>query len=243
MKRRRLVRIVQTHGPRRIRTITRTPTRPSTMTESRDLHLISFETCPYVERSRIVLEEKGVDHDLTFIDLDDKPDWFLDVSPRGKVPVLIVDDEPIFESNVINELLEELYPTPSLFPDDPLERARHRAWISYNSDVLMSEAATLWFAREDREAIEAARDRLREGFEEVDGQLRQRSAGPYFDGDAFGLVDAVYAPLFNRWEAAQKLGHSDLLDGLDALDSYREALVGRESVRTARADDLTESIL
>jgi glutathione S-transferase len=207
-----------------------------------DLHLISFETCPYVERSRIVLAEKDVDHELTFIDLGDKPDWFLEISPRGKVPVLVVDDEPIFESNVINELLEELYPEPPMFPEDPVERANARSWIVYNNDVLMSEAATLWFA-DDEERIEEARHNLDEAFDKVERQLEERDSGPYFLGESFGLVDAVYAPLFNRWEALEELGHGDLLDGHAILRNYGEALFDRESVQHVRADDLTESIV
>jgi glutathione S-transferase len=79
---------------------------PPTSRTMADLELISFDICPYVERSRIALEHKGVEYDYTEIDLSDKPDWFLEISPRGKVPVLTVDDEPIFESNVINELIE-----------------------------------------------------------------------------------------------------------------------------------------
>jgi glutathione S-transferase len=213
------------------------------MTETRDLHLISFETCPYVERSRIVLEEKEVNYELTFIDLDDKPNWFLEISPRGKVPVLEVDDQPIFESNVINELLEDLYPEPAMFPDDPIVRAQHRSWIVFNNDVLMGAAATLWFERDDEEAIEEARETLRNGFAKVNERLREREAGPYFGGGDFGLVDAVYAPLFNRWKAAEKLGHGDLLEDFDQLRAYGEALRQRESVQIARADDLTEQIV
>ena len=203
-----------------------------------DLHLISFESCPYVERSRIVLEEKGVDYELTFIDLDDKPEWFLEISPRGKVPVLEVDETPIFESSVINEMLEELYPEPAMFPQDPVRRAEARAWIVYNSDVLMGPAYLLMI---DKNADEN-RASLRAGLERVDAELGNH-AGRYFLGDDFGLVDAVYAPLFTRWEAMTKLGHGDLLDGLDELRDYGHALLERPSVQAARYDDLTEAVL
>jgi glutathione S-transferase len=203
-----------------------------------DLHLISFESCPYVERSRITLEEKGVDYDLTFIDLGDKPDWFLDISPRGKVPVLKVDDEPIFESAVINELLDELYPDPPMFPEDPIERAKARAWIVYNEGEIMGPSYMLMVGND----VEEQREQLRGAFEKVDATLAERD-GTYFLGDDFGLVDAVYAPLFNRWEAMTELGHDDLLDGLDHLSSYGNALLERESVQAARYEDLTEAVL
>ena len=68
-----------------------------------ELKLISHHLCPYVQRARIVLEEKSVPHELEFVDLADKPDWFLEISPLGKVPVLLVDGQPLFESVVIAE--------------------------------------------------------------------------------------------------------------------------------------------
>ncbi|HEX8909242.1 MAG TPA: glutathione S-transferase N-terminal domain-containing protein, partial [Anaeromyxobacteraceae bacterium] len=71
------------------------------------LKLVSFDICPYVERSRIVLLEKGLPHDVELIQLSSKPAWFLEVSPMGRVPVLLVDGRPVFESMVINELLNE----------------------------------------------------------------------------------------------------------------------------------------
>lgn len=212
---------------------------------SHDLKLISFDICPYVERSRIVLEEKGVDYDIDFISLDDKPDWFLELSPRGKVPVLLVDDEPIFESNVINEALEELYPKPKMFPDDPVRRAQARSWIVFNNDEIMGPAATLWFA-DDETDIHPARENLRTAFEKIDAEIaanHDNQPGDFFMGEAFGLVDAVYAPIFTRWEVAERLGHADLLDGLDTLKAYASNLVERDSVRAARDPDLIAKTL
>src|SRR5512141_1835915 len=101
------------------------------------LKLVSFDICPYVERSRIVLLEKRLPHEIEFIELANKPAWFLQISPMGRVPVLLVDGRPIFESMVINELLDELQPAPPLFPDAPLERAEARGWIVFSNDVVM----------------------------------------------------------------------------------------------------------
>lgn len=200
--------------------------------------LISFDTCPYVERSRIVFFEKDEDFQQEFIDLSDKPQWFLDISPRGKVPVLVVDNRPIFESTVINELIDELVPTPAMFPDDPIARAESRAWIEYNNQVVMTALGSYWFA-DDEPQRDRARDRIRTAFETIDDHLADRDEGPYFMGDDFGLVDASYAPVFTRWEAMETLGESALLDGLDAIQSYRDALLERPSVLEARGDDLT----
>jgi glutathione S-transferase len=99
------------------------------------LHLISFKTCPFVQRAVITLKHKDIDFDITYIDLADPPDWFLEMSPLKKVPVLKVDDEILFESAVINEYLDEIT-GGDLQPKDPLARAKNRAWIEFASNML-----------------------------------------------------------------------------------------------------------
>ena len=93
--------------------------------------LVSFKTCPWVQRSAIVLREKGVPFEFRHIEPDNRPDWFLAISPHKKVPVLRVDDTvSLFESNAINEYLDETI-APRLHPDDPVQRAVNRAWTDY----------------------------------------------------------------------------------------------------------------
>ena len=96
--------------------------------------LISFKVCPFVQRSVILLKEKGVDYDIEFIDVYDPPAWFVELSPTGKVPVLQVGDKVLFESAVISEYLDEVYP-PSLHPADSLEKAQNRVWIEYTTPM------------------------------------------------------------------------------------------------------------
>ncbi|RZA16824.1 MAG: glutathione S-transferase family protein [Proteobacteria bacterium] len=100
-----------------------------------ELHLISFDICPYVQRAMILLNEKNADFRTTYIDLAAKPDWFLKISPLGKVPVLVVDETVLFESAVICEYIDETQ-GEILHPADPLERAKHRAWMEYSSALL-----------------------------------------------------------------------------------------------------------
>src|SRR5437868_12217344 len=93
--------------------------------------LVSFETCPWVQRSAIVLREKNTEFELRHIKSDNRPDWFLAISPHKKVPVLSIDDKvSLFESNAINEYLDETI-APRLHPADPIERAVNRAWTDY----------------------------------------------------------------------------------------------------------------
>jgi glutathione S-transferase len=111
------------------------------------LKLISHKLCPYVQRAVIALTEKGVPFERVDIDLANKPDWFLAVSPLGKTPVLMVGDHAIFESAVILEYLEETQARP-LHPAGPLRRAEHRAFIEFGSAVL-NDIAGLYSAPDD----------------------------------------------------------------------------------------------
>ena len=104
------------------------------------LHLITHVLCPYVQRSIITLEEKNVAYTRTDIDLANKPPWFKQRSPMGKVPVLVVDEtSTLFESAVICEYINDVTPG-SLHPADSLEKAYHRAWIEFGSSILSNIA-------------------------------------------------------------------------------------------------------
>ncbi len=206
------------------------------------LKLVSFDICPYVERSRIVLLEKGLPHEIEFIDLANKPGWFLDLSPMGRVPVLIVDDRPVFESMVINELLDELEPRPPLFPSDPVSRAEGRAWIVFANDVVMpaGAAAMLAIAGGARgEALAKPLAVLSDALGKLDRQLA-RAAGPYFLGPQFSLVDASYAPFLRRWRNAEGWGAEEarLLASFPKVSAWTRALLSRPSVAKAEPADL-----
>jgi len=159
-----------------------------------DLRLISYTLCPYVHRATTVLHEKGVPFRIDYVDLENKPDWFLALSPRGKVPLVVVDDAtPLFESAVINEFIDETYPTPRLLPDDALARAQHRAWIEVANDLFVAEFKTV-FGSTTKEDYEAARSQLEGVLDRFETFLR----GPFFAGENFGLVDAAAAPALYR---------------------------------------------
>ncbi|NIQ97587.1 MAG: glutathione S-transferase family protein, partial [Desulfuromonadales bacterium] len=149
------------------------------MTGSPRLELISFKLCPFVQRAAIVLLEKGCDFDVTYIDLKNKPDWFLEISPMGKVPVLKVDDEVLFESAVIAEYLDETHP-PQLHPENPLQRARNRAWIEFSSEMLMDHFRMLNAAGKDD--FDSRRNQLADRLGTLERTLGD---GPFFNGRNF----------------------------------------------------------
>jgi glutathione S-transferase len=200
------------------------------------LKLVSFELCPYVDRSRIVLAEKDVPHEVELIDLANKPAWFLAVSPMGRVPVLLAGDRPIFESMIINELIEELHPRPPLLPADPFERAEARGWIVFANDVVFpaSFQAMLALAGGDAEALAKPLATLADALAKLEAQVA-RGGGPFFAGGAFTLVDAAFAPFFRRWRAVEGWGAAEarLLARHPAVSAWADALLARPSVRAA----------
>lgn len=200
------------------------------------LTLISFDLCPYVQRAAIVLREKGVAYERVDIDLANKPDWFLTLSPLGKVPVLKVDDEVLFESTVIAEYLDETH-APRLHPSDPLTRARHRAWMEFGSSIL----SDIWIVETtpDETAFAAKLAAVKEKFERVEAQLGQ---GPFFGGAAFSLVDAVFAPVFRYFDVFDEIADLGVFSQTPKVRAWRKALAARASVREVVAPDYADRL-
>lgn len=198
--------------------------------------LVSHALCPYVQRAAITLAEKRVQFRRIDIDLADKPDWFRAISPLGRVPLLRVGDAVLFESAVIVEYLEEVTGHP-MHPADPLDRARHRAWIEMASATL--DAIAGFYAAPDAGAFEARRRALADRLARLETGLGD---GPYFSGGAFRLVDAAWAPVFRYLDCFETIGDFGLVDGLARVAAYRAVLAERASVRNAVAADYPERL-
>jgi glutathione S-transferase len=192
------------------------------------LTLISHALCPYVQRIAIALAEKNVPFERRDVDLANKPDWFLALSPLGKTPVLMVNDRAIFESAVILEYLEDAQ-SPPLHPADPLRRAEHRAFIEFGSAIL-NDIAGLYGAA-DQTAFAGKAEALRTKFSRLEDRLR----GPWFDGEEFSLVDAVFGPVFRYFDAFDRVGEFGILANKPKLAAWRRALGARPSVKSAVA--------
>jgi glutathione S-transferase len=195
------------------------------------LKLISHKLCPYVQRAVIALTEKGVPFERIDIDLANKPDWFLAISPLGKTPVLKVGDTVIFESAVILEYLEETQPKP-LHPAGALRRAEHRAWIEFGSAVLSDIAG--FYAAPDEAAFAARTAQLEQRFAQLEKRV---AASPWFDGDGFSLVDAVFGPVFRYLDVFDGIADFGILAGKPKLARWRQTLAERPSVRAAVSAD------
>jgi glutathione S-transferase len=192
--------------------------------------LVSFKTCPWVQRSAIVLREKNTPFELRHIEPDNRPDWFLAISPHKKVPVLRIDDNvSLFESNAINEYLDETI-APRLHPADPIERAINRAWTDYVPTFASAVTATAYADTE--EDYNKAAAGIPVPFERLEKALEKQGGGPFFNGDKYSLVDAAYAPFLQRYfflDRVRRLGH---IENYPRLKAWGEALMNRPSTHS-----------
>ena len=199
--------------------------------------LCSFKTCPWVQRAAIVLRAKQIPYDITYIERDNRPDWFLKMSPHAKVPVLVVDGrEALFESNAIAEYLEETT-APRLHPEDAIARARNRAWTDY---VPTFAEAVSGAAYADSEGAFAAKaQRIAEPFAKLEGALAQSGHdGPYFNGSTFSLVDAAYAPFLQRYTFMDRLKPLGIIETFPRLMAWRDALLAHAAVKASTVPNI-----
>ena len=175
---------------------------------SEKLILVSHHLCPYVQRAAISLAEKNVEFERSYVDLSNKPDWFLAISPLGKTPVLRVGDSSVFESAVILEYLEETQ-SNNLHPSDPLKRAEHRSWIEFSSAILNDIAG--FYNAKDKDAFEKKIDDLVTKFSRLDERL---VGTPWFD--VFDQIGSFVA-----------------MEESDNLTAWRQRLSERPSIRDA----------
>jgi glutathione S-transferase len=200
------------------------------------VNLVSHVLCPYVQRAAIVLTEKQAPFTRRDIDLANKPDWFLQISPLGKTPVLLVDDTPIFESAVICEYLDETI-VPRLHPADALARARHRGWMEFGSQCLNTIAGL--YSAPDATALQAKVHDLHAKFETLEAAL---GSGPYFAGTQFCMVDAVFGPVFRYFDLLDEIENFHVFTHAPKMRAWRAALAQRDSVRNAVVADYPQRL-
>lgn len=205
-----------------------------------NLKLISFELCPFVQRSVIALLEKGMAYEITYLsmqELRDPPQWFRDISPFGKVPVLRVDDVTVFESAVIMEYIDEINP-PTLHPADPLQRALNRAWMKFGEELLFSQYRYATAA--DEAAFAQGRQELTDSLNRLEAVLGD---GAFFNGSEFSLIDASYAPFFMRLDILEQHHTSGFYENRPRLSRWAEACRERETVANSVVPDLAHKYI
>ena len=190
----------------------------------------------------IVLRAKDVPFKVTYINLLDKPDWFLEISPHGKVPVLVVDERPLFESNAIAEFLDEAE-APRLHPEDLIKRARNRAWTDFVPDFAKGLSGS-YYAKTaaDMEKGLAAAPKVLRKLESAIADERGND-GPYFNGAELCLVDAAYAPFLQRFAMVEAKLQSGLLADFPLLRAWSDALLADERVTGSVAESFPDEFV
>ena len=192
--------------------------------------LVSFKTCPWVQRAAIVLREKNIAFEFRHIDPDNRPDWFLAISPHKKVPVLRIDQKvSLFESNAIAEYLDETT-EPRLHPDDPVLRAINRAWTDYVPTF--ANLVTAGAYADDEASYKAAAENIPAAFDRLELALAKQNAGPFFNGAKYSLVDAAYAPFLQRYFFLDRLKPLGIIEKFPRLQGWAEALIHRPSTHS-----------
>jgi glutathione S-transferase len=209
------------------------------MSQSTQLELVSFDICPYVQRSVITLKHKKIDFKITYIDLANPPEWFNKASPLGKVPLLLVRNsstsEPtvLFESAVINEYIDETT-SPQLLPRDSLQRARERAWIAVSGE-LMTNFYPIMSSRDEAEIKEAKQE-----IWDILSKVEEAVSGGSFFTSTFSLVDAAFAPMFQRFLMLKPFRDDPEWKKLPKTRKWAEALLALPEVRDSVVPDFKE---
>lgn len=200
------------------------------------LELISFKLCPFVQRAVITLIHKNIDFDITYIDLNNPPAWFKEVSPLGKVPVLKVGDEVLFESSVIQEYLDEVTP-PSSHPEDLLIKAKNRAWIAFGGELMGMTGLHGLVSAKEQDGCDPIISQMRGLLEKIE---EVHSGDDFFNGAEMRLIDASYAPLFMRLDLLKRYCGVEMLEGLPKMQRWNEALNNLESVKKSVVTDFND---
>ena len=183
------------------------------------IKIVSFKICPFVQRVTAMLEARKIPYQVDYISLADKPQWFLDISPTGQVPVLITEQvEPIFESDAIAEYIDEI--APPLEADlTPVARARNRAWSYQGAKHYLVQCGAMRSA--DKETLDERSANLSKAFARAEGEL---GAGPFFNGETLGNVDLAWLPLLDRARIITKHTGHDFLTGFPKVKAWQQAL-------------------
>jgi len=156
--------------------------------------LYSGTTCPFSQRCRLVLFEKGMDFEIKDVDLFKKPEDINVMNPYGQVPILVERDLTLYESNIINEYIDERFPHPQLMPADPVMRARARLFLFNFERELFVHVQTIENTN-NQKAIEKGKLLIRDRLTQLAPILLKSK---YMLGDEFSMLDVAIAPLLWR---------------------------------------------
>ncbi len=200
------------------------------------IKIVSFKICPFVQRVTALLEAKGLDYQVEYISLSDKPQWFLDISPNGQVPVMVTEGGvALFESEAIIEYIEEAY--GPLEADVSLEqKALNRAWSYLAAKNYLVQCGTMR-SRDGATLVEKSA-KLGTAFDKIEKALGD---GPFFGGEEIGLVDIAWLVLLHRAQIIKDHTGYDFLEGRPKVQAWQKALMATGLAQKAVATDFEEA--
>ena len=200
------------------------------------MKIVSFKICPFVQRVTALLEAKNIDYELEFISLSDKPQWFLDISPNGQVPVLITDGgKVLFESEAIVEYIEDAFPAlqPDLSPED---KAISRAWGYLASKNYLVQCSAQ--RSPNANVLKERSQKLGRAFDKIEQQL---SDTPFFAGETMGMVDIAWIALLHRADIIQRRSGYDFIGNRPKLKQWQKQLLSTGLAEKSVAPDFEDA--
>ena len=200
------------------------------------IKIVSFTICPFLQRVTAALEAKKIPYEIEYIDLNNKPQWFLDVSPNGQVPIMITTNGvTLFESDAIIEYIDDEY--------GPLEqgvtneqRALDRAWSYLGSKNYLTQCGTM--SSKDKTTFEQRTDKFQTAFHKVEKQLSGQSK--FFKSDTLSNIDIAWLPLLHRAAIVKAHSGFDFLCGLPKAQAWQQALLATGLADKSVAADFNE---
>ncbi|CAD8089779.1 unnamed protein product [Paramecium primaurelia] len=200
------------------------------------LTLVSFNICPYVLRVVAALNHLKIPYEIKYIDLENKPDWFVKASPLEKVPILFVGETVLFESLVILDYVNTLAPQ-SLLPNDNLQKALNRARAEFSGEII----GTFWsvFSAKTEESFKNSLADLKWYFEKLEGWLQQSK---FIYSNELTLADFAYAPIFTLFDALKPLLKFNLYEGFPRLQEYSQSILSLPGVQSSKVENYDQLI-
>lgn len=195
------------------------------------LRLFSMRFCPFAARVHLVLNIKRIPYNVAYIDLQDKPEWLTKYSPLGKVPAVLIPGavDPLIESMVISEYLEEQYPTPALYPKDPLAKARDRVFIERFNTVAVPIIKL--FINPSTE-VENEAKQVVEFLKFLDQEYTRRGTKFFFGNSHPGMADLMIWPWIEKLPfGTKRIGKTVDIKNYPNLAKWEKLMLEQEAVQ------------
>ncbi len=200
------------------------------------IKIVSFKICPFVQRVTAALEAKNVPYEIEYIDLKNKPQWFLEISPNAQVPVLITEkDTVLFESDAIIEYIDdEFSPLETSLSNEV--RALERAWSYLATKHYLVQCSTM--SSKDEATFKKRSLKLEKAFKTIEQQLAANTV--FFKSDTLSKVDIAWLPLLHRAAIIKAHSGYDFLCGLPKAQAWQQNVLNSDLVEKTISDDFTK---